>query len=135
MLRIVEPVLPSGWTHQAAPVRGGYDGRSRAVFQGSVPAARTRSTGSVHPWPPNGKPPTGWASSHGPAPFRAPSWPVRATGELKWTGTIADLVFGSNSQLRALAEVYACSDSQKMFVHDFVAAWNKVMNLDRFDLA
>jgi catalase-peroxidase len=59
----------------------------------------------------------------------------RATGELKWTGTIVDLVFGSNSQLRALAEVYACSDSQQVFVRDFVAAWNKVMNLDRFDLA
>jgi catalase-peroxidase len=59
---------------------------------------------------------------------------TRATGELKWTGTIVDLVFGSNSQLRALAEVYACSDSQPLFVSDFVAAWNKVMNLDRFDL-
>jgi catalase-peroxidase len=59
----------------------------------------------------------------------------RATGELKWTGTAVDLVFGSNSQLRALAEVYASSDSQQAFVHDFVAAWNKVMNLDRFDLA
>ncbi len=59
----------------------------------------------------------------------------RATGELKWTGTVVDLVFGSNSQLRALAEVYACSDSQQGFVRDFVAAWNKVMNLDRFDLA
>ncbi len=59
----------------------------------------------------------------------------RATGELKWTGTVVDLVFGSNSQLRALAEVYACSDSQKAFVRDFAAAWNKVMNLDRFDLA
>ncbi len=59
----------------------------------------------------------------------------RATGELKWTGTIVDLVFGSNSQLRALAEVYACSDSQQAFVRDFAAAWNKVMNLDRFDLA
>ncbi len=58
----------------------------------------------------------------------------RATGELKWTGTIADLVFGSNSQLRALAEVYACADSGEKFVKDFVAAWNKVMNLDRFDL-
>ena len=58
----------------------------------------------------------------------------RATGELKWTGTVVDLVFGSNSQLRALAEVYACSDSQQTFVRDFVAAWNKVMNLDRFDL-
>ncbi len=58
----------------------------------------------------------------------------RATGELKRTGTIVDLVFGSNSQLRALAEVYACSDSQQMFVRDFVAAWSKVMNLDRFDL-
>jgi catalase-peroxidase len=59
----------------------------------------------------------------------------RATGELKWTGTVVDLVFGSNSQLRALAEVYACSDSQQAFVRDFVAAWSKVMNLDRFDLA
>jgi catalase-peroxidase len=59
----------------------------------------------------------------------------RANGDLKWTGTVVDLVFGSNSQLRALAEVYACADSQKMFVQDFVAAWSKVMNLDRFDLA
>jgi catalase-peroxidase len=59
----------------------------------------------------------------------------RKTGELKWTGTVVDLVFGSNSQLRALAEVYACSDSEQVFVKDFVAAWNKVMNLDRFDLA
>jgi catalase-peroxidase len=58
----------------------------------------------------------------------------RKTGELKWTGTIADLVFGSNSQLRALAEVYASSDAQELFVKEFVAAWNKVMNLDRFDL-
>ncbi len=59
----------------------------------------------------------------------------RATDDPKWTGSIVDLVFGSNSQLRALAEVYACSDSQPVFVRDFVAAWNKVMNLDRFDLA
>ncbi len=59
----------------------------------------------------------------------------RATGELKWTGTVVDLVFGSNSQLRALAEVYGCNDSQQAFVRDFVAAWSKVMNLDRFDLA
>jgi catalase-peroxidase len=59
----------------------------------------------------------------------------RKTGELKWTGTRVDLVFGSNSQLRALAEVYGTADSQPKFVHDFVAAWNKVMNLDRFDLA
>jgi catalase-peroxidase len=58
----------------------------------------------------------------------------RATGELKWTGTRVDLIFGSNSQLRALAEVYAFSDSQEKFLHDFAAAWNKVMNLDRFDL-
>jgi len=58
----------------------------------------------------------------------------RKTGELRWTGTAVDLVFGSNSQLRALAEVYACSDSQQAFVRDFVAAWTKVMNLDRFDL-
>ena len=59
----------------------------------------------------------------------------RATGEPKWTGTRVDLVFGSHSQLRALAEVYACEDSREKFVHDFVAAWDKVMNLDRFDLA
>ena len=57
------------------------------------------------------------------------------TGEIKWTGTRVDLVFGSNSQLRALAEVYACQDAQEKFLQDFVAAWNKVMNLDRFDLA
>nr|WP_318655534.1 catalase/peroxidase HPI [Pseudanabaena sp. PCC 6802] len=57
----------------------------------------------------------------------------RKTGELKWTGTRVDLIFGSNSQLRALAEVYGCADSQPRFVHDFVAAWDKVMNLDRFD--
>ncbi|MFN9122349.1 MAG: catalase/peroxidase HPI [bacterium] len=59
----------------------------------------------------------------------------RATGELRWTGTVVDLVFGSNSQLRALAEVHACSDSQAAFVRAFVAAWSKVMELDRFDLA
>ena len=59
----------------------------------------------------------------------------RATGEVKWTGTRVDLVFGSNSQLRAIAEVYACDDSKEAFVKDFVAAWNKVMNLDRYDLA
>jgi catalase-peroxidase len=59
----------------------------------------------------------------------------RKTGAVKWTGTRVDLIFGSNSELRALAEVYGCSDAQEQFVHDFVAAWNKVMNLDRFDLA
>jgi catalase-peroxidase len=59
----------------------------------------------------------------------------RATGEAKWTATRVDLVFGSNSQLRAIAEVYGCDDGQQAFVRDFVAAWNKVMNLDRFDLA
>jgi catalase-peroxidase len=59
----------------------------------------------------------------------------RASGELKWTGTRVDLIFGSNSQLRAIAEVYGCEDSQEKFVNDFVAAWNKVMNLDRFDVA
>ncbi len=58
----------------------------------------------------------------------------RKTGAVKWTGTRVDLIFGSNSELRALAEVYACADGQERFVHDFVAAWNKVMNLDRFDL-
>jgi catalase-peroxidase len=59
----------------------------------------------------------------------------RKTGELKWTGTRVDLIFGSNSQLRALTEVYACADAQEKFVRDFVAAWSKVMNLDRFDIA
>ena len=58
----------------------------------------------------------------------------RATGQINWTGTVVDLVFGSNSQLRALAEVYASSDAQQMFMRDFVAAWNKVMNLDRYDM-
>jgi catalase-peroxidase len=58
----------------------------------------------------------------------------RDTGEMKWTGTAVDLVFGSNSQLRAIAEVYGCADAQEKFVHDFVAAWDKVMNLDRFDV-
>jgi catalase-peroxidase len=59
----------------------------------------------------------------------------RATGKPKWTATVVDLVFGSNAQLRAIAEVYASSDSQQVFVKDFAAAWNKVMNLDRYDLA
>jgi catalase-peroxidase len=59
----------------------------------------------------------------------------RKTGKPTWTATRVDLVFGSNSELRALAEVYGCSDGQEKFIHDFVAAWNKVMNLDRFDLA
>jgi catalase-peroxidase len=59
----------------------------------------------------------------------------RKTGQVKWTGTRVDLVFGSNSELRAQAEVYGCEDSQEKFLHDFVAAWNKVMNLDRFDLS
>jgi catalase-peroxidase len=58
----------------------------------------------------------------------------RNTGTIKWTGTVVDLVFGSNSQLRAIAEVYATSDAKSKFVADFVKAWNKVMNLDRFDL-
>ena len=58
----------------------------------------------------------------------------RKTGEVKWTGSRVDLVFGSNSQLRAIAEVYGSSDAKKKFVKDFVAAWGKVMNLDRFDL-
>ena len=59
----------------------------------------------------------------------------RGTGEVKWTGTAVDLIFGSNSQLRAVAEVYGCDDAKQAFVQDFVAAWDKVMNLDRFDLA
>ena len=58
----------------------------------------------------------------------------RRSGAKKWTGTRVDLIFGSNSELRALAEVYACSDSKEKFLNDFVAAWDKVMNLDRFDL-
>ena len=58
----------------------------------------------------------------------------RKTGKLKWTGTRVDLIFGSNSQLRAIAEVYACKDSQDKFIQDFIAAWNKIMNADRFDL-
>jgi len=59
----------------------------------------------------------------------------RKTGELKWTATRVDLIFGSNSILRALAEVYGCGDAQEKFVQDFVATWTRVMNLDRFDLA
>ena len=59
----------------------------------------------------------------------------RQSGEVKWTGARVDLVFGSNSELRALAELYGCDDGQEQFLRDFVAAWNKVMNLDRFDLA
>ena len=59
----------------------------------------------------------------------------RRTGELKWTGTKVDLVFGSNSELRAIAEVYGCDDAQEVFIRDFVDAWDKVMNLDRYDLA
>ena len=59
----------------------------------------------------------------------------RASGEVKWTATVVDLVFGSNSQLRAVAEVYACSDAKQAFARDFAAAWTKVMNLDRYDLA
>jgi catalase-peroxidase len=59
----------------------------------------------------------------------------RKTNQVKWTGTRVDLIFGSHSQLRALAEVYACADAKEKFVSDFVAAWTKVMNLDRFDLA
>ncbi len=58
-----------------------------------------------------------------------------ASGAVKWTGSRADLIFGANSELRALAEVYACDDAKEKFVHDFVAAWHKVMDLDRFDLA
>ncbi len=64
---------------------------------------------------------------------RAASPRDRKTNELKWTGTRVDLIFGSHSQLRALAEVYACADSKEKFVKDFVSAWTKVMDLDRFD--
>ena len=59
----------------------------------------------------------------------------RVSGEIKWTGTRVDLIIGSNAELRAIAEVYACADGKEKFVQDFVAAWTKVMNLDRFDLA
>jgi catalase-peroxidase len=59
----------------------------------------------------------------------------RKSGDVKWTASRVDLIFGSNSELRALAEVYGCSDSKAKFVEDFVAAWTKVMNLDRFDIA
>ncbi len=59
----------------------------------------------------------------------------RTTGDVRWSGTAVDLVFGSNSQLRAFAEVYGCDDAKEKFVQDFVAAWDKVMTLDRFDLA
>ncbi len=59
----------------------------------------------------------------------------RESGELKWTGTRVDLIFGSNSQLRAISEVYGCEDAREKFLHDFIAAWDKVMNLDRFELA
>ena len=59
----------------------------------------------------------------------------RKSGDVKWTASRVDLIFGSNSELRALAEVYGCADSQAKFVKDFVAAWTKVMNLDRFDIA
>ena len=76
---------------------------------------------------------TEWkGASHGEDVFEGRD---RKTGQVKWTGTRVDLVFGSNSLLRALAEVYASSDAQAKFVKDFVAAWTKVMNLDRFDLA
>jgi catalase-peroxidase len=75
---------------------------------------------------------TGWQASSAEGVFEGRD---RATNELKWTGTRVDLVFGSNSQLRALAEVYACDDSKEAFVKDFVAAWTEVMNLDRYDLA
>ncbi|MHB1336886.1 MAG: catalase/peroxidase HPI [Candidatus Humimicrobiaceae bacterium] len=75
---------------------------------------------------------TSWTSSEDGNVFEGRDC---VTGELKWTGTRVDLIFGSNSQLRAIAEVYACDDSQDKFLHDFVSAWNKVMNADRFDLA
>jgi catalase-peroxidase len=74
---------------------------------------------------------TEWNSDTGATNFQGRD---RKTGELKWTGTRVDLVFGSNAQLRALAETYASSDAKQKFVDDFVAAWTKVMNLDRFDV-
>ncbi len=75
---------------------------------------------------------TTWKAAEGDELFEGRD---RVSGELKWTGTRADLIFGSNSQLRALAEVYASDDAKEKFTRDFVAAWNKVMNLDRYDLA
>ena len=75
---------------------------------------------------------TEWQSNGAPGVYDGKD---RRTGKVLWTGTRADLVFGSNSILRSLAEVYACDDSQDKFVRDFVAAWDKVMSLDRFDLA
>jgi catalase-peroxidase len=75
---------------------------------------------------------TAWQASSSEGVFEGRD---RATGKTKWTGTRADLVFGSNSQLRAIAEVYACSDSKEAFVKDFAAVWTKVMNADRFDIA
>ena len=75
---------------------------------------------------------TTWkATSHTDTEFEGRD---RASGDLKWTGTRGDLIFGSNSELRAVAEVYACSDAKEKFVKDFVGAWTKVMNADRFDL-
>jgi len=76
---------------------------------------------------------TGWAAaSEAEDVFESRD---RASGQLKWAGTRVDLVFGADSQLRAVAEVYACADSEEKLVHDFAAAWSKVMDLDRFDLA
>ncbi|MEO8097626.1 MAG: catalase/peroxidase HPI [Acidobacteriota bacterium] len=75
---------------------------------------------------------TTWQATSNPGVFEGRN---RSTGEIKWTGTRADLVFGSNSQLRAISEVYACDDAKEAFVKDFAAAWSKVMNLDRYDLA
>ena len=75
---------------------------------------------------------TEWRPSRGAETFEGRD---RATGELRWTASRVDLVFGADSELRALAEVYASDDAQEKFVRDFVAAWDKVMNLDRFDLA
>ena len=76
---------------------------------------------------------TQWQPS--PAPKACSRGATARPNEVKWTGTRVDLIFGSHSQLRALAEVYACADSKEKFVKDFVAAWTKVMNADRFDLA
>ena len=74
------------------------------------------------------------SGSRPPAPKACTRGATARPSEVKWTGTRVDLIFGSHSQLRALAEVYACADSKEKFVKDFVAAWTKVMNLDRFDL-
>ena len=102
-------------------------GSKHGVFTDAAGHAdATTSSSTCSTWAPSGRP-----TSDANDAFEGRD---RKTGEVKWTGTRVDLVFGSNSLLRALAEVYASADGQQKFVRDFVAAWTKVMNLDRFDL-